>query len=99
MKPIVRKLVASVVVIGIGAVVGGMVPKVGQSIASSAATVQPVESADGSICDTAVYPWIPAECLRSADGRPVADVRWITAETRVDGENTSVLVTTPVLVD
>jgi hypothetical protein len=99
MKALAGKLLASVVVVGIGALVGGMVPMVGQSVAGSAPAVEPVVAVGPSACEAAVYPYIPAECLHRADGAPVTDVRWITIETRVDGVNASVLTTTPVLVD
>ena len=52
-----------------------------------------------SVCETAVYPYLPAECLHSSDGRTVEDVRWVTTETRVAGENASALTTTPVLIN
>jgi hypothetical protein len=93
------KLVASAFVLGVGALVGGMVPMVGQSVAGSAATVTPAVASAPSACEAAVYPYIPAECLYRADGSPVADVRWVTIETRVEGVNASVLTTTPELVD
>lgn len=99
MTPLARKAIASVFIIGVGAVVGGMVPMVGRSVAGSAPVVEAVVNVKPSVCETAVYPYIPAECLHTADGRTVEDVRWVTIETRVEGANASVLTTTPVLVN
>ena len=85
MRPLARKAIASIFIIGVGAVVGGMVPMVGRSVAGSAPVVAPVAATLPSVCEIAVYPYLPAECLHTADGRTVEDVRWVTIETRRRG--------------
>ncbi|HUG61818.1 MAG TPA: hypothetical protein VMP03_08225 [Methylomirabilota bacterium] len=99
-KSLTRRIASTALVLGAGALLGGMVPMVGKSVVTSQAqgSSTVAAAAEPDLCGRAVYPYLPAECLHRADGAPVQDVRWVTVESRV-GQNESVLTTIPVLVD
>ncbi|WP_075214839.1 hypothetical protein [Mongoliimonas terrestris] len=94
MRSLFRQLAIAVSIVAIGTLVGGMMP-VSPATPDPAPVVgvsprgdRPVER---SVCRTAPWPYRPGVCLTAADGRPVADVRFVTVETRI-GDDASALV-------
>ncbi len=94
-RPLPTRFASLAFVVAAAVVAGGMVPRVADRFA---AVPTPAVAAEVDACAGAIYPYLPAECLTSADGSPVPEVRWITIETRI-GDNESALTTRPVLVD
>ena len=91
-------------VVAAGAILAGMVPvsagQTGEPDAAdvAAARVIAAHRAEGRVslpaCELATWPYLPAECLRSADGKPVPSVRWVTIEARFAADE-SALIATP----
>lgn len=94
LRPLFTKSISALLIVGIGALVGGMMP-VGAPVPAADGSVVAV-AAEADACAKAVYPYLPAECLTRADGQPVEEVRWVTTETRL-ADNVSALTTRPVL--
>lgn len=95
MRSFVRQMVIAVSIVALGTGLGGMMPV----SPAPADPLPPVgvsprgdRPAERSVCRAAPWPYRPGVCLVSADGQPVADVRFVTVETRIDG-NASALVT------
>lgn len=89
-----RTSVIAGLIVALGGLVAGMEPGNGKTIGAEALASAPAAPA-GDLCSGAAWPYLPAECLRSADGAPVPEVRWITIETRLS-ENESMLLAAPV---
>jgi hypothetical protein len=88
-----RTSVAAALIVSAAALFGSMVPGIGMTVAP-AVEENEEEVAMADLCRGAAWPYLPAECLRSADGSPVPEVRWVTVETRIS-ENESMLLAAP----
>lgn len=87
------KLQAAIAALAVGTVVMvvEMVPvSAGQSAGAALESQAPRGDARTPGCGAATWPYVPARCLRTADGGAVPEVRWITTQTRV-GENATAL--------
>jgi hypothetical protein len=95
-RSLLRNLVAAAAIVAAGTAVAGMLPMVGNALPVVEEAAPPgFDAIAPDPCASAQYPYMPASCLRMADGTPAADVRWITFETRIS-HNESALVASPV---
>jgi hypothetical protein len=96
-RSLLRNFVAAAAIVAAGTAVAGMLPMVGTSLPSGEqpAVLQSYDVIAPDPCALAQYPYLPASCLRTADGTPAAEVRWITFEARIS-HNESALVASPV---
>ena len=91
-------------VVAAGAILAGMVPvsagQTGEPDAGDVAAARVIAAprTEGRVslpaCELETGPYLPAECLRAADGKPVPSVRWVTIEARFAADE-SALIATP----
>ncbi|WP_181699492.1 hypothetical protein [Chthonobacter albigriseus] len=104
LKSFTSQAAIAAVIVSLGAIAAGMAPVAAEQTgtfdpADAAAAHLLAESRGDAVidvpaCELATWPYLPTECLRTENGRPVEEARWITVEARV-GENVSALVRKP----
>ena len=101
-RSFIRQAALAVSTVALGLALAGMVPVLARQPAPKAGDEPrrvglPIGDlgttpAAGPSCALATWPYLPAECLHTADGSPVREVRWITIEARISDRESALII-------